>query len=479
MDLRPGALLGLPAGVPSVVFDAAYWRDLLVVLALAAGWMVARRRDGWALALALAWAVLAVGFWTLAMGRPYGVLQDPATTAWAAEVSVAAHAGGDDGFLAGEPARHRRWTSATRRAGARTLLLAPTLLPLAVLPAIALLVALLWGRPWAALAAILWLAASTLDLDAVRGLGLVPALWSRPAVGVAVASAVAGALALGRRLPRPPVAAAAAAVLGLLCAALVGGPVRLGPAETIGIALFDGIAWVVLGAIGLWSRRDPAALGLAAGGAGALLLAAAGLADAVVAGALYRAGLVLAATPVIAGAAERAGEVLRLPLPRGRAWTPDGAAVRGGIVAVALAGSFLTWWDPPRMDPLARASLEPVPEGLAEAMRWVRSSTDPGGAFVAGEDYAPAVAVLGGRRVVRAPTLLTAPDEERRLRAERAVLSGRRVDALLSRYGVRYVLLAPGQFRAHRLAEPWAVESAGYPLLYQNRSGLRILEVPR
>ena len=149
------------------------------------------------------------------------------------------------------------------------------------------------------------------------------------------------------------------------------------------------------------------------------------------------------------------------------------------MVAVTIAGSFLTWWDPPRMDPLARTSLEPIPDGLAETMDWVRSSTDPQGVFVAGEDYAPAVAVLGGRRVLRAPTLFTAADEERRLRTERAVLSGRRVDGLLRRYGVRYVLLAPGQFRDHRLAEPWGIESAGFPPLYESRSGLRVYELPR
>ncbi len=120
-------------------------------------------------------------------------------------------------------------------------------------------------------------------------------------------------------------------------------------------------------------------------------------------------------------------------------------------MAVTLAGAFVTWWDPPRMDPLARTSLEPIPDGLADAMDWIRASTDPRGVFMAGEDYAPAVAVLGGRRVLRAPTLLTAADEERRLRAQRAVLSGRRVDDLLRRYGVRYLLLAPGQFRDHRL----------------------------
>jgi hypothetical protein len=470
-------LLGLPVGVPSVVFDLAYWRDLLVLLAIAVGAAVGRRRDRAALALAIVWAVLAVGFWTLAMGRPYGVLQDPATTRWAAEVGVAA-AGGGDGFLAGEPVVHGSWTAASRRLGARPLLLAPSLTPVVALPAIALVIALLWGRPQATLAAILWLAVSTLDLDAVRGTALLAALWSMPAAGAAVALGVALALAMGRWLPWRGGAPAAAAVLAIACGTAAGARTSVAPAELFGVLVLDPLPWVVVGAIGWWSRRDPAALGLAGGGAAALLVAALGRADAVVASALYRTGLVLAATPVIADAADRAGGVLRIPLRGGRSWFPDGAAVRGAIVAVAIAGSFLTWWDPPRMDAVARLSLEPIPEGLADTMDWVRAHTDPQGVFVAGEDYAPAVAVLGGRRVLRAPTLLTAPDEERRLRAERAVLAGRRVDSLLRRYRVRYVLLAPGQFRDHPLAEPWEIESAGFPLLYRSASGLRVYEIP-
>ena len=478
MDLWPGSLLGLPPGRPSVVFEAAYCRDLLVLLALAAGWAVARRREGWALAVAVAWAVLALGFWTFTMGRPYGVLQDPAATRWAAEVSVAAHAGGGDGFLAGEPPRHRGWVAASPRVGARPLLLLPTVLPLAVYPVIAMLITFLWGMPRAALGAILWMAVSTLELDVVRGTALIPAMWPKPAAGIVIAVAIAGALAISRWLPWPRLAVLAGAAVAILCAVVVGARAPIAPAEVIGVVVLDALAWVALGLIGLWSRRDPAALGLVAGGSAALLLTALGLADAVVAAAVYRVGLVLAATPVIADAAERAGGLLRLPLPRGRVWSPDGAGVLGAAVAVMIAGSFLTWWDPPRMDSLAMTSLEPIPDGLAETMDWVRSSTDPQGVFVAGEDYAPAVAVLGGRRVLRAPTLFTAADEERRLRAERAVLMGRRVDNLLRRYGVRYVLLAPGQFGDHRLAEPWGIESSGLPLLYRSPSGLRVYEFP-
>jgi hypothetical protein len=478
MDLRPGALLGLPPGVPSVVFDVAYCRDLLVLLALAAGGMIARRRHGWALGLAIAWAVLAFGFWTFAMGRPFGVLQDAEATRWAAEVSVAAHAGGEGGFLVGEPALHPAWAAVSRRAGARPLLLLPTLLPLAMYPTIALLIATLWGRPQAKIAAILWMAVSTLDLDALRGTGLIPALWSAPSAGIAVAVALVVALAAGRWMSRPFVAVASGAAAALSCAIAVGAHLTLSPADVLGAVLLDALPWVALGLIGLWTRRDPAALGLASGGWVAVLLAGAGLADVVVAGALHRAGLVLAAAPLIVDAAERAGGAFRLSLPRGNAWAPDGPALLGAIVAVAMMSSFLTWWDPPRMDAVARASLEPIPADLVETMEWVRSSTDPSGVFVAGKDYAPAVAVLGGRRVLRAPTLLTAVDEEGRLRAERAILSGR-VDNLVRQYGVRYVLLAPGQFLNQRLEKPWEIESAGFPLLYRSPSRLRVYEVPR
>ena len=437
MDLRPGTLLGLPPGFPSVVFDVAYCRDVLVLLAVAAGVSMARRRDGAALALAIAWALVAIGFWTLALARPHGVLSDAATTRWAADVSVAARAGGGDGFLVGEETGHRASAGLARRVGARAVLLAPTLLPLAIVPGIAALIAFTRRSSAGVLAAILWIAVFTLDADVVRGVALVPALWSMPA----------------------------------------GAQGGLGPADLAGALVFDALPWVVLGLLALRSTADAAARGLVALGAVALVLAALGVGDAAVGAVFYRAGLVLAAAPLIARLTERASGRARVPLPRGRWWSADGAALRGGIVGVALAGSCLTWWDPPRTDPIARASLEPIPAGLADTMDWIRANTDPRGAFVAGEDYAPAVAVLAGRRVVRAPSLITAGDEERRLRAERAVLSGRRADALVARYGVRYVLVAPGQFRAHRLPEPWPIESSGATLLHRNASGVRVYEL--
>jgi hypothetical protein len=357
------------------------------------------------------------------------------------------------------------------------LLVAPTLTPLAVYPVIALLIAFLWGRPHGALAAILWMAVSTLDQDVVRGTAFLPALWPTPSAGVAVAGALAAALAAGRWVPRA--AAAIGAAFAVLVSIVVDAGHTLAPTDIAGVLLFDALPWAALGLFGLWSRRDSAALGLASGGAAGLLFAAVGLSDGVVACALYRAGLVLAATPVIADAAERASGAVRLALPRGRVRSPDGAALLGALVTVTMAGSLVTWWDPPRTDAVMRDSLDPMPDGLVEAMGWIRANTDPRGAFVAGEDYAEAVAVLGGRRVLRAPTLLTAADDQRRVRLQRAILSRRAVDTFEQRYRIRYVLLAPGQFRDHRLEEPWAIDSAGLPLLYHRPSGLRVYELPR
>jgi hypothetical protein len=475
VNLRPGALLGLPPGFPSPTADAALLRDALVLLAVAAGLAFAGGLRRLALALAIAWAALAVGFWTLAMARPYGVLVDAGTTAWAAEMSVAAQAGGDDGVLAGEPAAHPRWAGLPRRAGARVVLLAPSVFAIAVLPLAALLIALVWGRTEAPLAAILWLAAATLEVDLVRGTGLLPVLWARPAAGVALIAALALALAIGRVPARPPTAAVfAIAVTAAIAAFVVSGGARLPLTDAPGVVFLDVVGWVALATFGLRLHRDRAALGLCAGGLTALALSAAGLADAVVASALYRAGLVLAATVAIAAAAERIGGAIRVRLA-GRAWTPGAPAWTGLVLAVLLAGAFPTWWDPVALDPVAEASLEPISPAVAETADWIRRSTDPDAVFIAGEDYAPAVAVLGGRRLLRAPAIATAPDEARRVRLERQVLLGRAPEALVRRYGVRYALIAPQQFRAHGLPEPWPAERA-FALRYDDK-GIRIHEI--
>ena len=148
------------------------------------------------------------------------------------------------------------------------------------------------------------------------------------------------------------------------------------------------------------------------------------------------------------------------------------------LVLATLAGSMVVWWEPTRLDPVARASLDPVSPGALEAMAWLRANTPPSAVIVAGEDYAPSVAVLGGRRVLRAPTLAVASDEERRLRAQRALLAGRPVPDLVERYGLRYVLTAPGQFRDEGPPDAKGLAGrAGLRLVYASPRGVQVYEI--
>jgi hypothetical protein len=478
----PGALISLPPGVPSPTYDVAWWRDLLVLVALAAAVCDARARRGAALGLAILFAMLATGFWICALARPYGVLVEAGITTWAADVSVAGGAGGDERFLAGEPGARTMWTVLAHRIRPDLVLLIPSVLPVLILPAVAALIAGLWGRKEATLAAILWLGGATGALDLARGDGFVPGLWSRPLASLAWVAMVAAVL-LVARLPLSPRATAVLGGLILAGWALLGrrGP-PIGAADAWLALTFDSHLWFLLGALGLWRTRDPAACALVAGGAVLTLMRAlVGPGDAWAGLAFCRLGLVLGTT-----------ECLTLALA---AWgprdLPEGLArvmARGGalpqrlpgaaIVALVLGGGLLAWWDPPKVDAIARESLEPVPEALVEAMDWMRTRTAPESAVLAADEYAPAVSVMAGRRVLRAPGLLTAPDEERRVRLERAVLAGHLPAALVQRYGLRYVFIAPGQFREEGIAQPEDLDAhAGLRLVYANAKGMRIYEI--
>ncbi len=482
MILHPGGLVGLPAGVPSVTYDLAWWRDLLALVALAAGLSEARARRGAALGFALAYGVLGVAFWVAALGRPYGVLIDPDATRWAADVSVAGWAGDSERFLAGEPGSAHLWTFLARHLRPDLVTLIPTLLPMLVLPAAALAIAWLWGRPEAGLAAILWMGGATSTLDALRGTGFLTGLWSRPLASLSWIAVVA-AVFIVARLPLSRRAAVAIGVLVVSSWAAVGrhGP-ALGLVDALLALTLDNHVWLLLGAAGLQRRRDPAACALITGGA-LLVLAHAlgGPGDAWAGAAFFRIGLVLAATEWImakapALAPARVSERIARTLAR------FGVAVerlpQASIVVLVLAGGLLAWWDPPRTDPVAKESLEPVPEALAEAMEWLRTHTPPQAAVLAAESYAGAVPILGGRRVLRAPGLLTAPDEERRLRLQRAVLAGHPPPALLQRYGLRYLFIALGDFRDEGVAHPEDLDALGtLRLVYANAKGMRVYEI--
>ncbi|HEX6739276.1 MAG TPA: hypothetical protein VF310_13440, partial [Vicinamibacteria bacterium] len=411
MILRPGDLLGLPPGLTDPAQLPAL-RYLLVALAL--GWAAAvwRGRPWVGLVAGLVFFETAVGFWVFALGRPYGLLVDPAATRRAAEIAVAAAAGGGEGFLAGTPAPGW-WSVRLAAAGfpSSWLLLGPTLLPLLV-PALVAVTVHLLARPrdQAALAALLWLAFGSGDLDALGGLGFLGGLWARPGPALAFAGAALAALAIdsrarGRRLW--PLAAA------LVIAASAVGPATPapGPAAAAWALTMGSWVWLLLGGYGLAQGASGAARALVAGGA--LVVATASVApglglDAWTGHACYRLGLILAAAGPVARLLAPVGEALARRRPFvGRA----GRLGEAVLLAAAVPAAFVTWWQPPALDPVADASRPTVPAPLLDAMAWVRRETAPGAVFMASPSFAPALAALGGRRVLRAPSLAITPDE--------------------------------------------------------------------
>jgi hypothetical protein len=478
--LGPGGLLGLPPGVPSPTWDVAWWRDLLVLVSLAAAWCEARARRGAALVFAILFALLAVGFWVAALARPYGLLIDAPTTAWAADVAVAGWAGGGDRFLAGETAASGGWTFLARHLRPELVLLIPTVMPLIVVPAASLAIAGLWGNREARLAAILWIGAATGALDVARGAAFVPLLWSRPRASLLWVATAAAVFVVARVRVPARVQAVLGALVVLAWTVLGRSGPDLGLADTAWALTLDSHLWLALGAVGLRRTRDPAASTLVGGGALLALVRAAGGPGDVWAGAAFcRLGLVLAAAPTVeaiaSGLASGFDDRFRRAVAR-LGLLPD-RLPQAVVVALVLAGGFLAWWDPARTDPIARGSLEPVSDTLMETMHWLRTNT-PVEAVVLADDYAAAIPVLAGRRVLRAPGLLTAPDEERRLRLERTVLAGQPSPALLQRYGLRYVFIAPGQFRSAGIVEPEDLDRRdGLRLAYQNAKGMRVYEI--
>ncbi len=476
MTLAPGAWLGLSSS-PDAMYHVAFARELTTMLAFAAGWLEMRGRRRTALALALLGVAVASGFWSLALRRPYGLLVDPTITRWAADVMVT-ESGGTDRLLAGEPGTWTPWRALAAHVGPDRVLAVPSLLPPLVLVTAALAIALLWPRRPASLAAVLWAAGSTGALDSLRGIGFLDLLWRRPSRAIAWTTGTLVVLALSRVLVRRW-RALTAAVLVVITAVCVGGTtIRLPIGETAMLLTFDQHVWLAAGIVGLVVARDPLAVTLVGGAATLVVLSSAGWVDAWAAAAYYRLGLVLAATQAI--------EEVVAPLARGgsialgRRAIPTDRLVPAAAVTLLLAGAYVTWWDPPRLDALARESLAPVAEPLVDAMDWIRQHTDPRASFIANEDYAPAVAALAGRRVLRAPSLLIAADDERRRRLEQAVFAGRWPEPLRRRYDLRYVFLAPGQFTEYALEAPEDLEARGhFRLLYRNDKGMRLYELER
>lgn len=474
MTGRPGDLFGLPPGVPDPLLHVALFRYVLCALALGWALVVWRARRPWWTAAGSVFVLAAFGFWIAALGRPYGVLDEPRATLRAAQIAVVSHAGGAEGVLAGDADPDTVWTRLARRGVSEAVLQqAPTFLPLAPLLLVPLAVHLLWRpRASAAWGALLVLAFATGEPDALRGVGLVPAAWSHPEAAAVLPLIAAALLAIGRaavaRRAWPLLA-----VLGALAAAALPATGRpVGGASVLLLTLDQG-PWLLLGGYGLWRHGDPAARALAAAGAGHVLWSALVPADPFAGHALYRLGLLLGAAPVAAHLAERAGAVIARRLP--------GEPASLGAAALVLAlvpASFLAWWDPTRLDGAAHASLTPWSRPVVEVMRWIDLETPREAVVLASPDYAPSVAVLAGRRLLRAPTLAQPLDEWRRLRAEAAVLEGRDPQKYVARYGVSFVLVAPTEFGEYGLGRPEDLDAhAHFRLRYRHPEGYRVYQL--
>ena len=479
MILRPGAILGIPEGVPDVVSHLVLLRYVLVLLALvwaAAALMGGRRRM---LLAALAFTTAATGFWVLALGRPYGLFIDPDITRAAAEASVAAASGSRaEWFLAGEPAPATpAVVLAARRVPAALLILAPSVLPAVFLAVVGILIYAAWpDRSRAPLAASLWLAFSTGDLETLRGAGIVPGLWSHPWAAASTAVLLVLSLVPAAAAIRGLIVMGAGLVLLRTPFASPAGP-DLGIGQAVYLLTMDQVPWIVLAAWGVRRGAWPAPRALVGAGAGLVLASTVGPLDAWGGHLLYRAGILMASVGPVEQIAERTGEALR-------AWRPSlarGGGARGlglAVLAAAFApGSFLAWWYPLRLDPVAEASLDPHSSRITAAAAWIRRNTPPGAAFLAPAEYGPDIAVLAGRRVLRAPRLGEAADEVRRQRVERLVLSGQPPEGPVRYYNLRYVFLAPGSFAEHGVHGPEDLEARpGLALRYADEE-FRIYEL--
>lgn len=480
MSLRPGDLLGLPA--PDLVQDLAAFRYAMVALALAWALIIIRVRPLVATLFGTIHAAAGVTFWTLALGRPYGLLIDPHVTRRVAECAVAAASGGWEGILSGQPAHGIGAWLGNIGLSPRLCMLGPSLLAPVVVPVIGALLYLFWSRrdrAW--VASLLWLAFATGDLDALRGAGVVPGLWSHPIGALGLVATVA-AVVLGARDDRRWIPVGIAVAVAWIAAAAwwgrLGEPVSPTSAvQRVLLVTLDQGLWLPLGWYALLRRGEPASRALALAGLAMLLMPAPVRIEAWGPHALYRLGLIMSASALVAEACATLGAALK----RRVSVLSEVSDRRLGIAAllVVLApGSFLVWWHPVQLDPVMAGSLDRVPAVVVEVAEAVRARTPPIAVVMASEEYAPALAALAGRRVLRAPALAQPDDGDARWTVEEKVLAGHTSDRLVQRYGVSHVLVAPGDFVDRGLARPEDLGRRGpYQLIYQHREGFRLYAI--
>ena len=474
-----GELFGLAGPIEPTSSSGALRYALIGLLGLtAAGLCTGRAKLGLGAAIAL------FGFttvwWGLALGRPYGVLVDVSPTLRAAEVTIAGELGARSGIVVLEPGLGGwgAWLS-SQGAPPEWILAAPLLLPVVLIPAIAIGVHLFWRRPERTLASILWLLCGSGWLDAARGLALLTNLWAAPASGIAVAAAALWLLATTRQRGGPwRWAMSAVPALSLLLA--TGGSARsITILELPWVIFFDQGIWVPLAIVGFSARRDRSASWCASVGLVGLVATAAGApVDAVAAHGLYRLGLIMHGAVALQSLARRiGGAAIRAARLEWMALQPRRAG-EAAIVFCLTAEALLIWWNPIRTDLIAERSQARLSRNLEPVVQWIRTRTPTDAVILASPDYAPVVAVRAARRVLRAPSLLRTDDDARRVRAERLILRGRDLPDWAERYSVTHVIAAPGDFRARGIESPSdLVGIRNLALEYTDEHGIHVFSI--
>lgn len=119
-----------------------------------------------------------------------------------------------------------------------------------------------------------------------------------------------------------------------------------------------------------------------------------------------------------------------------------GALTALGLV-ILLPSLVPAWWDPSTMDAYFMGARRPIPDWIAEPMKFVRENTKKDDVFSSDRNYARWIAAYGQRRVLLADSLNRPGDSARRMAIASALLGPTPEDLLeegRGRYGLRYVL---------------------------------------
>ncbi len=478
--------LALFSGWPGLLRHEAACRWVLVLLGVLWGLGATRWPARRTLLVGLLFAVAASGFWIATLARPYGLPFDVAVAREAASAVLAESRGRAGGLAPDAPFVGGLWARlALVGVPAGLLVNLPTLLPLVVLPGLALLTHARWRSRAAPLAAVLWLVGATDDLTMLRGAGFLPGLWTHPAAAMGVLACAGAAFGLTPASVRRSVLWLVASLAGALLA-FHGPQAPLQARDALLLASVDQAAWWLVAA-GSWRRWDGATrlllgagvLGLGAGACGAPI-------DAWGAQALLRLGLVLACARTLRAWQPLVGRALRarlagalpsrmLSLSR---TTPRGLAL-GLLIALAAPSSAHVWWRPYALDVSYPGSVATWPDGLRQAMDWVRAHTRREAVFVTSPEWAGALPILGGRRVLRAPGLVTTADDARRARLTYLALAGSGAQGWRQarRYRVTHAFVGPQDLRVWNLQSWDQVEANGRFRLRFEAHGFRVYEL--